>query len=142
MHLVRSTDLSTLETKFEILQKQYDELSRQLAFTSQYCLTLKPNICGPCKCMDDRRIPDKYYCDCQDIEPKRDCQDHKQSGLHINGLYKIHQMNLKIIQVFCDQTSDGGGWTVIQRRVDGYENFHRGFFFVDSLQSNKHPTST
>ena len=101
---------------------------------SEYCKLLPDDVCSPCKCKDDDCLTNRYYCDCQSLQAKRDCREFYQFGIKVNGIYKVHQNILKIIQVYCDQATDDGAWTVIKRRVDGsvgffrdWKNYKKGF---------------
>lgn len=83
------------------------------------------NSCGPCACYTDYQLSKKYYCNCEHLEPERDCLAFRNVGYKISGLYLVHLNSDKAVEVFCDQETDDGGWTVIQRRLNGRTNFYR-----------------
>ena len=60
-----------------------------------------------------------------EIEPEN-CLDVLTSGKTADGVYMINPGN-GAFPVYCDQTTDGGGWTVLQRRMDGTVSFFRNY---------------
>ncbi|KAL9953633.1 hypothetical protein ACROYT_G041080 [Oculina patagonica] len=68
----------------------------------------------------------RYICLCQagytgeHCETAESCQALKLAGKNLDGLHQIHLTNIGSVQVFCDQQTDGGGWTIIQRRTSPF----------------------
>uniref|UniRef100_H2YDD0 Fibrinogen C-terminal domain-containing protein n=1 Tax=Ciona savignyi TaxID=51511 RepID=H2YDD0_CIOSA len=54
-----------------------------------------------------------------------------------SGIQRIYNPgNQQTLEVYCDQTTDGGGWMVFQRRRDGSENFYRTWVEYQGMFGN------
>ena len=66
--------------------------------------------------------------------PAKNCLDYYKNGSKTDGVYWVYPDEEEPFQVLCDMTTDGGGWTTFQRRMDGsvdfyvdWESYKRGF---------------
>ncbi|PIK38851.1 putative ryncolin-1-like [Apostichopus japonicus] len=60
---------------------------------------------------------------------RRDCYDIFNGGATVDGIYTIYPTGWEStgFQVYCEMSTDGGGWTVFQRRSTTNEGFSQGW---------------
>ncbi|KAM4663338.1 uncharacterized protein O3C94_011560 [Discoglossus pictus] len=68
----------------------------------------------------------------------QNCNELLHQGVSLNGWYTIYTSTGAPLTVFCDMETDGGGWIVFQRRLDGSVDFYRDWNSYKRGFGNQH----
>ncbi|XP_078365442.1 uncharacterized protein LOC144649744 isoform X1 [Oculina patagonica] len=84
-------------------------------------------VCNNTKGGHNCTCKEGYIGDGRNCTVYKNCAEAYKAGKRVNGVYTIDPDNAGTFDVFCDQSTTGGGWTVFQKRKDGSVDFYRGW---------------
>uniref|UniRef100_A0A5F9DHV4 Fibrinogen gamma chain n=1 Tax=Oryctolagus cuniculus TaxID=9986 RepID=A0A5F9DHV4_RABIT len=120
------------ESSIRFLQEIYDSNNQKIINLKQKVTQLEAKCQEPCK--DTVQIHDTTGKDCQDIANK----GAKESGLYFLKPLRAKQQFL----VYCEIDTNGNGWTVLQKRLDGSVDFKKNWIQYKEGFGHLSPTGT
>ncbi|ELK25345.1 PREDICTED: fibrinogen gamma chain [Myotis davidii] len=120
------------DSSIRFLKDIFNTNKQKIATLKQKVDQLEAKCQEPCK--DTVKIHDITGRDCQDIANK----GGKESGLYFIKPLTSQQQFL----VYCEMEKNGNGWTVLQKRLDGSEDFKKNWIQYKEGFGHLSPTGT